>query len=903
MSRTASLSIRLYRWLSNALPEDFLRSYGPEMITAGEDTIRDVAAKRGYRGLALLMFHLLFDLIRRLPAEHLSEFLTDVRHAVRTLARSKGMVIAVSLSTGFAIAISLGTYSEMRMVFHAVPGIGDPGNLLTIQTPLSFPDYERYADRAGPFAAVAAYQGPVVFSISRGGTTERLWGQIVTPNYFEVLQVPAVLGRTFSADNESTSAASVIISEGHWQRHFGGSRDAIGQTLDINGQSATIVGVAARDFVGAAPLTSAAEMWVATNGNPQLAPELTPDTLRDRSQTGFRLIGRLKAEMTVLQAEAQLDVIAKDLLREKDGNTTEAASTPARITTLFPGGQLFPMRKEDLPMALALPLTLEGLLLLLACTNASTLLLAKASARRREITIRTALGASRRRMIKQLLTESVTLGICSGIIGFSLALLINYQTRQFVQRAFPPYTQLDLSLGWFAGALALGISVLAGVFFGVLPAFKATRVDLPSGLKAGPGWFLPGYRWFSSRNALVLLQVASCTTVVIVVGIIGLGVQSAFVAANFGFEPRDLYTFSIDPLREGYSNEQTWQLLNAIPERLRQFPGITHAGVALNPPVGDLAFRTMAPALAGDAPLQEVLAGSGSEKRAIPRVTHEFVGSEYFETLMMKPLRGRLFTNADIPQDAHTIVINARLAKEAFPSEDPIGRQLIVGGRVCDVIGVVDDFRTTSMLTNPDPFIFHLLGPDQIARPASQGLTVVVRGERNSDILEELRAYGEKLNPRLTVFNVNRQKDRLVAAMGVARFQTLSYGIIGLLGLVLAAIGLAGVTGYAVAQRTKEIGIRVALGATRLQVLRIVLRESALLIGAGMLAGEVFALGLSGLLNAWYVRVYEVTRASSSDPLILVGTPALLAGLTMLSCYLPARRALRIDPVSALRED
>jgi len=902
MSRTTSLSIRLYRWLANALPEDFLRSYGPEMIAAGEDTIRDVAAKRGYRGLALLMFHLLFDLIRRLPAEHLSEFLTDMRHAVRTLARSKGMVIAVSLSTGFAIAISLGTYSEMRMVFHAVPGIGDSGSLHTIQASLSFPDYERYADPNGPFAAVAAYQGPVVFSIRRGGTTERLWGQIVTPDYFEVLKAPAVAGRTFSSGNEDAGRASVVISEGHWQRHFGGSPDVIGQTLDINGQSATIVGVAARDFIGAAPLTSAAEMWIATNGDPRIAPELTPDFLRDRNQASFRLIGRLKTGTTTSQAEAQLDVIAKEIEKEKNGPTAATAS-PARITTLLPGGQLFPMRKADLPKGLALPLTLEGLLLLLACTNASTLLLAKASARRREITIRTALGASRRRMIKQLLTESVTLGVFSGIIGFSLALLINYQTRQFVQRAFPPYTQLDLSLGWFAGALALGISVFAGVLFGVVPAFKATRVDLPSGLKAGPGWFLPGYRWFSSRNALVLLQVTICTTVVIVVGIIGLGVQSAFVAANFGFEPRDLYTFSIDPLREGYSKERTWQLLNAIPERLRQFPGITHAGVALNPPVGDLVLRTMAPALAGDAPLQEVLAGSGSEKRALPRVTHEFVGSEYFETLMMKPLRGRLFTNADIPQDAHTIVINAALAKEAFPSEDPIGRQLVVGGRVSEVIGVVSDFRTTGLLTNPVPFIFHLLGPDQIARPASQGLTVVVRSELNSDILDELRAYGEKLDPRLTVFNVNRQNDRLVAAMGVARFQTLSYGIIGLLGLVLAAVGLAGVTGYAVAQRTKEIGIRVALGATRLQVLRIVIRESALLIVAGMLAGEVFAVGLTGVLNAWYARVYEVTRVSSSDPLILIGTPALLAGLTMLSCYLPARRALRIDPVSALRED
>jgi predicted permease len=889
MSRFALLSIRLYRWLANTLPEDFLRLYGQEMIAAGEDTIRNVAAKRGYRGLALLMFYLLCDLVRRLPAEHFGEFLTDTRHGLRTMRRTKGMVVTIALSTGLAIAISLGTYNEMTMIFHPVPGIGNPESLVTITTPLSYPDFERYASPDGPFSAVAAYRGPVAVSVRRGEKTERVWGHIITPNYFEVLKA----GPTPSA------GANLIVSEGYWQRNFGGSIEAIGQTLNVNGQSATIAGVAAKDFVGPSPLTSAAEIWIATNADSRLAPELAPEYLRDSNEAGFRLIGRLKDGLQVSAAEAQLDVLAKELQKERQGEL--ASVNPARITTLLPGGQLFPLRTTDLPATLALPLTLEGLLLLLACTNASTLLLAKGSARLREITIRTALGASRRRMIKQLLTEGVMFGVTGGIVGFALALLINYQTRTFVARSFPPYTRLDLQMGWTAAALAFGLSVIAGILCGLVPAFKSTRIDLQSGLKSGLGSFLPGYRWFSSRNALVLLQVASSTAVVVVVGIIALGVQSAFVAEDFGFEPRDLYTFSIDPLREGYSQERTWQLLKTAPEKLRQLPGVTHASVAINPPVGDLAFRTMAPALAGDTAVHEVHVDAGNERRTLPRVTHEYVGPQYFETLLTKPLRGRVFTDADTMAAGRVVVISATLARTAFPSEDPIGRTVAAGGQALEIIGVVNDFRTSGMLTNPAPLMFHVLGPDHISRPSAHGLTVIVRGERNSDMLDGLATY--KLDAGLTTFNVNHQNDRLSAAMAVARFQTLSYGIIGLFGLVLAAVGLAGVTGYSVAQRTKEIGIRIALGATRLQVLRIVIREGALLIIAGVLAGEAFAFGLSGVLNAWYARIYEVTRASSSDPMILVGAPALLAGLTMLSCYLPARRALRIDPVSALREE
>jgi predicted permease len=731
--------------------------------------------------------------------------------------------------------------------------------------------------------------------------TERLWGQIVTPDYFETLKAGAAAGRVFSTSDNSTGAADVIISEGYWQRQLGGSPDVIGQTLSVNGQSATIIGVAAKDFIGASPLTSAAEIWISANATPRLAPELAAPVMRDPRQLDFHLLGRLKQGVTPSQAEAQLDVIAKELSKEKD--ETVANVNQGRLITLVPGGQLFPLRKEDLPAGLALPVAFESLLLLLACTNASTLLLAKAGNRRREITIRAALGASRRRLIKQLLTESLILGICSGIVGLGLGLFLNIQSQRTIANVFPPYIRLDFSLGLPAVALALGISLFSGLLFGIVPALRSSRLDLLSGLGAGNSWFLSGYRWFSSRNVLIVLQVASSTTVVILVGIIISGYQRATSTAEFGFEPHDLYTFSIDPLREGYSAEQASDFLKAIPDKLRQMPGIADASVAENPPIGDLFFRTVGSRLAPPMRSQPAYVRSGDGKRSLGRVLEEHVGFGYFETLSVRPLRGRVFANQDRDQQQPTIVINAALAKTAWPTEDPIGRELELGNQSYEVIGVVHDFRTNGLLANTPPVAFRLLGLEAITTPSLQGMTVLVRGQRGASLLPELKPGVAGIDPNLNVFNAALQDERLSQVLSLTRIQTVSYGVIGFFGLVLAAIGLAGVTAYAVAQRTKEIGIRVALGATRFQVLRVVSREGAFLVIAGIVIGEAIAMGLTGILNAWYAQLYEITRTSTSDPLILIGTPLLLSILTMLSCYIPARRAIRIDPVSALRQD
>ena len=493
--------------------------------------------------------------------------------------------------------------------------------------------------------------------------------------------------------------------------------------------------------------------------------------------------------------------------------------------------------------------------------------------------------------------------MCSGIVGLALGLLLNLQSQRTIANAYPPYIRLDFSLGWPAVALGLGLSLFSGLLFGIVPALRSSRLDLLSGLAVSDGWVLTGYRWFSSRNGLIVLQVASSTTVVILVGIIISGYQRATSTAEFGFEPHDLYTFSIDPLREGYSAEQASDLLKTIPDKLRQMPGVANASVAENPPIGDVMFRTVASRLAPPMRSQQAYVRSGDEKRGLGRVFEEHVGFGYFETLSVRPLRGRAFANQNRDQEQPTVVINAALAKRAWPTEDPIGRELELGNQSYEVIGVVHDFRTNGLLADTPPVAFRLLGPEAITRPSLQGMTVLVRGQRGASLLHELKPGFGGIDPNLNVFNVALQDDRLSQVLSLTRIQTVSYGVIGFFGLLLAAVGLAGVTAYAVAQRTKEIGIRVALGATRFQVLRVVSREGAILVIAGIAIGEAGAMGLTGMLNAWYASIHEITRASASDPLILIGTPLLLSILTMLSCYIPARRAIRIDPVSALRQD
>ncbi len=811
------------------------------------------------------------------------------------------MVVVIALSTGLAITLSLQTYNEMSLVFHSVPGEGAPEDLVTIQLPVAYNDFKRYAMSDGPFAELAAYMGRVPISVQQQGTTRRLWGNIVTPNYFEVLKSDAALGRTFSGQDKETGAANIVIGEGYWQRNFGGSSSVIGQRLQINGQSATIIGVATRDFVGASPLTAAAEMWISTESMPPLAPELAPAFLHDSSQRNFQIVGRLKPGITKSEAETELDIIAKEL--EEQRGDAALRSNQGRRVTVLPGGQLFPVRKEDLPTAVAPAVTLEGLVLLLACANAGTLLLAKAGLRNREITVRVALGASRRRVIKQLLTESVMLGIPGGVVGLMLAFVLNYQTQKFIASVFPSHVRLDLSMGWSAVALAFGISMIAGILFGLVPALKASRIDLISGLKGGNGWFLPGYRWFSSRNGLVLAQVASSIALVILAGIISLGFQRASSTADFGFDPRDVYSFSIDPLREGYSAERTWDLLEKLPARLRTISGIVDSSIALNPPVEDVGLRTMSPRLVLTNESQPAQVDSGNTKRTLSHVSYEYVSPAYFDVLSVRPLRGRLFEAFGRGSDQNVIVVNQTLAKEAWPAEDSIGRQLEIGATRYEVIGVINDFRASGLLASAPPVAFRRLKAEDVLRPTQQGVAVIVRANPGSDIAGKLAQEFAAIEPNLTVFNIANQKDRLTQVLLLSRIQTISYGVIGIFGLLLAAVGLAGVTAYAVARRTKEIGIRLALGASRFQILRLVGYEGVLLVIVGTLVGEVCALTLTRILNAWFVRLYDVTRNSSSDPFIIIGAPVLLGTLTVISCYLPARRSLKIDPASALRQE
>jgi predicted permease len=869
-------------------PEDFLRSHGAEMIATGEQTIRSAGAQRGFGALLVLMVRLLFDMAARLPAEHGSELMSDVRYGLRFMLGSKGMVAAVSLSTGLAIALAVMSYNEISIVTRNVPGIGKPETLLTISAPISYSDFIAYSGPNSPFRSAAAYMAPVAVSVERNGQIQRVWSHIVTPDYFAVLESPA-------------PRAGIVVSEGFARNHFGDARQAPGQTLRINAQPVIVAGVAVKDFLGAAPLSSAAEIWIPTDTDPQIAPELAREHLHNPARREFRLIGRLKSGIDPAAAELQLDALAKKL--EVERGETSSSIDPSRRITVLPGGQLFPVRKSDLLGMMALPAVFEGLVLFIACANAAILLLAKAVARQREITIRIALGASRRRMIKQLLTESLMLGIPGGLVGLALAFLLNLQTQKTILNTFPGYIRIDLSMGWQAAALAFGVSLASGILFGLAPALKATRVDLVRGLAASKGWFLSGYRWCSSRNLLVLLEVAGSVTLVIVTGIIALGFQRAVHVGNVGFEPRHVTAFSIDPLREGLSAEQTSAFLASLPARLRDIPGVQSAAIAEKSPLGDLALRTRSPRLGQPEPSAEAYVGAGETRRGII-VANEYAGPGYFDVLSVRPQRGRVFSASVTVQDPAEIVINEALAKQAWPEEDDaIGRQLRIGDRDYRVIGVVNDFRSTGLLAAARPVAFHPFGPEQIARPAAHGITVMVRENPGSNIKNRLEEEFRAIAPDLAIYDVSSLAGVVEQALAVVKIQTLSYAAIGLFGLILASVAIAGVTSYAGTQRNREIGIRVALGATRYQVLRLISREGALLVIAGTVLGQAVGLGLVRLLNAYLAGLYQITRTSSLDPIVLIAAPAFLATLTLCACFLPARRALRIDPARALRQE
>jgi predicted permease len=907
-NRPLAISLRLYRALARAFPYEFKNAYGDELVQVAEDAIEPIWRRHGVLGLG----HLLTDIALRVAIEHLAELRQDVRYGLRMLANSPGFALVALVSLSLGIAIATCAYSEVNgMILRDIPGVPKPEKLVALQAPTSYPQYKRYRERSDLFSSTLAYVAPVPLGVSLDGHTERTWGHLVTPSYFATIGVHPVLGRFFEQEQEQPGRAPVIVvSHRFWQQHLGSDPSAVGRTLRINGQPCTVIGVGPRDFLGTSPGYSAADVWMPVSVPARLAPELADNALERRDLTMFQMVGRLKPGITADRAEAALDAVARQM--EQDYGDADRERGGRRVL-LVPGGKVLPIPKHVRQFYTEFSMVLVGLVLLIACSNVANMMLARAADRRREIAVRLAMGASRVRLIRQLLTENMLVAAGAGMFGFILSVWLMHLASR-LKMPYPMAVALDLTPDWRVLLFALVVTGIAGLAFGLAPALQATRADLTPALKEGGNIQLRRFRRLSLRNGLMLCQMAGSLTLLLLTGFLGLGIQTT-LSVQQGFDPKNLYLISLDPVRDGYSGAQATAFFEKLSERVGRLPAVTAATLTDTVPV----------AMDGNPGVIFSDAHAGGGKVMHWAVKH-VVGKDYFETAAIPILLGRGFRKEDEANEATPVMVSEELVRAYWSGEEVLGRRIEIGNdaagggfgpipgtfdfrgrtlgkgrQVFEVVGVAADLAEDFVASKKHPAIYFPLHPADYAQPSLRGVTLMVRGKPGVDTLAAVQREISATDANVTPFNARSMSEQIAEFMSSLRAGMWTWNLVGAFGMILAAVGLAGVTAYSVAQRGHEIGIRRALGAQKSDVLGLVMKEGAVLVTVGTIIGMALTWAGLRLLSGVF---FSVASVQAFDPALLVGAPLLLlAALALGACYVPARKSMRIDPDIALRQE
>ena len=831
----------------------------------------------------------------------LDRFLQDFRLALRTLWKSPGFTFAAILTLALGIGICSFLFSTMNgLVLQPLPGAHEPERLTTLEAPVAYPYFETYRDESSIASSVSAFIGPVPFGVAVDGTgdarAERIFGHLVSPEYFSTLGVKPTLGRFFEPTAERRGGPPmVVVSERFWRTRLNADPQAAGRTIRINGYPATIVGVSQKDFLGVFPI-SPADIFVPVTTDPAIAPELSGDILDNTALRRFRVVLRLAPDVTIGAAEAALEVQTRHL-DEQAANRDANRDNQGRLVRLMPAGGLGLWPRELRSMSIAFFGLLMGLILSFTCANLAGLVLARGSARGREIAIRLSLGAGRLRLIRQLLTESIALAMVGGAAGLVAAYgLLNLLTRATAGSAsFPSALQLTPDLR--VALLTFLISGLAGAGFGLVPALAATRLDLVTGLKRTSATGRGRHRRFGLRNLFMVYQMASAMALVVMMGFMVTGIQQG-TNRDPGFDVTGLHLFSLDPARDGYSPNESAAMFTGLGERLAQLNGVD--GVTLADPA---VFRLFS---LPDATVS-VPAAAGGLEEAVHRVALQTVGPNFFSTLGVPVLNGAEFSDSELrsdpsPETVLPAVINHTAAAELFGDTNPLGRLIRQDERVFQVAGVVRYGLPAPFRTEPAPTLLLPLTMKSLRQGPPQGIAVLVRA-RASLGFAEIRRELEAIDSRLTMFNVRTIREHLAQLNSGVQYTTAIYTVVGLFALILACIGLAGITTQAAIRRRKEIGIRIALGAKRQQVLRLVMREGAVMVSIGCLVGFAFAAGVAQVLASMNNQFAQNLSWNKADPLQTLGAPLVLLAVAAIACYIPARRAATVDPLVSLREE
>ena len=832
------------------------------------------------------------------------ELLQDIRYGLRLLRISPGFTCVAILTLALGIGANTAIYTLIDAVMLRMLPVKNPQELVSLNlagpldtqfprdvdgdfsTEFPYPAFVQMREHNQVLSALFAFKDTGRLSVLVNGNAEIVHGQLVTSNYFSALGVRAAQGRDFAPDEDAAGAESVaIVSYGYWQSHFGGEASVLGRQILVNGAPVTIIGVAAPEFFGL-QAGSAVDLYMTMTMQPQIMPHVAEDpgtsAFAATDVWWIQLMGRLKPGVTAEQARANLDVIYRPAVLQ--GLRPEAGSGPLipPALELVPAGGGLSGLRNTFSKPLAILMIVVGIVLLIACVNMANLLLVRSSARAKEIAVRLSLGASRGRLIRQLLLESVLLSAFGGLLGLVFAYWGCNALVAMMQHANNPLS-IDVHPDLNVLAFTAVACIVTGILFGLTPALRATRVELTPALKQTAATLRTTRDKIYTTKTLVVAQVAFSVVLLFCAGLFVWTLMN-LETMNVGFSRDNLLLFGVSPNNGGYKGRRYADLCREIQSRVAQLPGVKSA------------TSSLILLLSGNMWLGSIkVPGYSARPNENTSVSVLPVGDGFLSTMGIPLLQGRDLSPRDDESAPKVALVNETLAREYWPNENPLGRHFTLRNVDMEVVGIVADAKYTSLRRDIPPTVYYPYVQQMDSMPQMH-FEMRTAGDASA-LISSVRQVVASIDNRLPLFDVRTQTQQIDDLLYQERLFAKLVGFFATLALALVCVGLYGVMSYSVARRTSEIGIRMALGANRSNVLNMVLRGAFLQVGIGLCIGTPLAI-LCGRYLAH--QLYGVGRF---DPLVLGGATVVLSVCALLAGFLPAHRAASIEPVEALRSE
>lgn len=817
----------------------------------------------------------------------------DARFAVRMLIKNPVLSAISILSLALGIGANTTIFTVINAIlFHPMP-VKDIARVVQMDTidsktlvtaanatklGMSYPNFQDYARDNQVLSGLSCFVGPLPLTWSGGAEPRQVFGQMVSANYFDVLGLRPVLGRFFLPDEDQKPGGDnvAVLSHSLWVNKFGSDRSIGGRSVTLNATPYTVIGVAPPGFKGTFTFGNAEQVWIPVSMYPQVLAGFFKENFNDRRFLATAVFGRLKDGVSLNQAEASLKTIASHLER---AYPTDNASRSVVLTPLADAA-VGVNNRGQIVLAGGVMMATVGLVLMIACVNLANLLLAQAARREKEIALRAALGANRRRVTRQLLTESLVLALVSGIVGLAVA----YGGRTALWSLRPPFIlDGDVDLGFDSHVLffTLGVSLLTALLIGGVPAIKVAKPNLIEALKVGGREGSVGWTRSPFRSLLVVTEIALALVALVGAGLFVRSMQNA-QRIDPGFEPKNLFVFAFDLGASHYEEGRAQEYFRTAIERASTSPGVASATVASNFPLGGGLARTVFPEGQSEA------SGYRGTLTQLNDVTPSF-----FATLRIPLVGGRNFTSSDRKDTTPVAIVNEAMAKQFWPNENAVGKRFHFFGetKLREVVGVVRNTVVNAIGEEPQPLAYLPMTQDYSAAVTMQ---VRTNGRPEAVVPTVLRQV-QSLDKNLALTNVNTIGELIDQGLWAPRMGAALLTVFGGLALILAVVGVYGVLSYSVQQQTREIGIRMAMGAQSGRVLSLVVQQGMRLAVAGLVVGLVIAFGVMRVLSSLLFGI------SSHDPVVFGGVSVILTTVAILACYIPARRAARVNPLVALR--